>query len=275
MVEVKLTRNDSPSNLKLQAVKLLKEITGLGLKEAKDIADTADGGSAIFKLNEMVTYREYGSYGSSDSRDITTNWIKDITTNWINCIDKFEEFGYKLERNNERELKLKRVLYSDYNTLINHMLKDMSNWESILTNDEKLNNSFSECKNIAIDRIFEKYHEYLNSDNSKNMNFYQIYNEIKKLNASESKPLEMKFLKFNEEFGEMVAEYIKYKGYSNKEFIKENLVEEMADTLQVLMSIFSQIETELNIPFSTILTTIQTKNIKWSNQIETISRKND
>jgi NTP pyrophosphatase (non-canonical NTP hydrolase) len=267
MIEVKLTRNDVPKNTKLAAVKLLKEITGLGLKEAKDIADTADGGSAIFKLNEMVTYREHGSSWSDSSRDITTNWI--------NCIDKFEEFGYKLERNNERELKLKRVLYSDYNTLINHMLKDMSNWESILTNDEKLNNSFSECKNIAIDRIFEKYHEYLNSDNSKNMNFYQIYNEIKKLNASESKPLEMKFLKFNEEFGEMVAEYIKYKGYSNKEFIKENLVEEMADTLQVLMSIFSQIETELNIPFSTILTTIQTKNIKWSNQIETISRKND
>jgi len=262
MVEVKLTRNDVPSTLKLAAVKIIKEITGLGLKEAKEIVDAAEVKSAIFKIKDTLSFKDL------DYREYNE-------VNWTNCIALFDNFGYKLERNNERELKLKRVLYSDYHTLINHMLKDMANWESILTNDEKLNYSFSDCKNIAIDRIFEKYDEYLNSDNSKNMNFYQIYTEIKKLNASESKPLEMKFLKFNEEFGEMVAEYIKYKGYSNKDFIKENLVEEMADTLQVLMSIFSQIETELNIPFSTILTTIQTKNVKWSKQIETINRKND
>ena len=108
-IEVKLTRNDVSENSKLAAVKLIKEITGLSLKEAKAIVDAADVKSAIFKLNEMITYREYDSSFN----------IRDITTNWFNCIDKFDGFGYKLKRNNERELKLKRVLYSDQIETIN------------------------------------------------------------------------------------------------------------------------------------------------------------
>lgn len=111
--------------------------------------------------------------------------------------------------------------------------------------------------------------------NKSDYNLNELYNEISNINKVEIKPTETKFLKFNEEFGEFVSEYIKLKGYSYKEFNKEAIIEEMADTLQCLLSIYADIEKETGITLKDILLTIHIKNKKWLEKISQYKKLND
>jgi NTP pyrophosphatase (non-canonical NTP hydrolase) len=100
------------------------------------------------------------------------------------------------------------------------------------------------------------------------INFYEILKEIKDINKLETKGLKDKLLKFNEEYGELNAEVIKKLGLSYKEYDENHLKEEMADTLQCLLSIYEQIFTETNITFQDILDEIRVKDKKWLDNIE-------
>jgi NTP pyrophosphatase (non-canonical NTP hydrolase) len=239
MREIQYTMSKDPNTVhfqKLQTVKNIKELTGLGLKEAKELVDKCD-------LEKFVIFS--------------------IPEHQKHLIENFNGTGYIVKLYPARELKLNRVLFEDQELLIKTMLQKMGSWQDIITEEEGSNLTFNQCKEIAVQRIYDKYEEYIKVEK-----FLKIYNEIREINASESKPLEMKFLKFNEEFGEMAAEYIKYTGYSSKPYDEEHLIEEMSDTFQVLMSIFSQIERELNIPINTVLDSVLAKNIKWKNHIK-------
>jgi NTP pyrophosphatase (non-canonical NTP hydrolase) len=98
--------------------------------------------------------------------------------------------------------------------------------------------------------------------------FYEILKEIQDINETETKELKDKILKFNEEYGEFNAELIKKLGLSYKEYSEDNLKSEMADTLQCLLSIYSQIFKETNMTFEDILEEIKVKNKKWLDNIE-------
>ena len=96
-----------------------------------------------------------------------------------------------------------------------------------------------------------------------------ILKDIEYLNSKETKIIERKFIKFNEEFGEFSAEVVKMLGDSYKPYDKEHLVEEMADALQCLLSIYVDItkQTEISI-VDGVLPSILVKNEKWSQKIE-------
>lgn len=99
--------------------------------------------------------------------------------------------------------------------------------------------------------------------------FEQIIEDIRRLNEIENKPTENKFIKFNEEFGEFCAEYIKQIGYTNKKPNIDHLKEEMADALQCLISIYLDIEKKYGINIlNDILPEILNKNIKWEEKIK-------
>ena len=115
--------------------------------------------------------------------------------------------------------------------------------------------------------IYAKYEEYIKEIESKD-NFSKVFKEIKEINKKEVKSLPIKFIKFNEEFGEMCAEYLKLEGATYKPYDKEELKAEMADALQVLLSIYSQIEDEAGITIDDVLETIKIKNVKWVTKID-------
>lgn len=98
--------------------------------------------------------------------------------------------------------------------------------------------------------------------------FEELYNEIKEINNLETKPIEAKFLKFNEEYGEFVAEFLKFKGYTYKPYDKNELTSEMADALQVLLSIYFNIEQETGITINDVFEKMKIKNIKWRTKIK-------
>lgn len=98
--------------------------------------------------------------------------------------------------------------------------------------------------------------------------FPLIVQDIKRLNEKHGKSLDLKFIKFNEEYGEMCAEYLKFKGFKKGEYDKNHLIEEQADTFQCLISIFNDIEKETGISIiDDVLPKIFEKNIKWESQI--------
>lgn len=198
---------------KLEIVKLIKYYSGLGLRESKLIYDEVYGtkNPIVFDIDPVSLYS-------------------------LKC--EFENIGLSVKAN-DRERKLKKILYANQATCIKDMLNDVSKWESsnILTIEDKQNLTYNECREKVIDIIFKKYEEYLKGDQ-----FLEIYKNIKNISNEEQKNTELKIIKFNKEFGEMCSEYLKLKKYSYKEFNRNNLIEEMADSLQVLLSIFSDLE---------------------------------
>lgn len=236
-------------NSKLTAVKLVKKITGLGLKEAKNIIDLLD-------MNISVGYKE----------NIEIDIFSELSNEEI--IVRFYESGYKASFQ-ERQKKIKRLLYSDKKTLISDMLLDMSNWEKFVEKHDLKSMVYTDCKEIAIKKIIEKYEEYIEEDF-----FHKIFTDITRINKLEEKDVAYKFIKFDEEFGEFSAEFLKFKGYTYKPYDKDELIGEMADTLQVLLSIYSQIGEETNISLDDILERIALKNIKWEDKIKDYTNLN-
>lgn len=222
---------------KLMFVKLIKQYTGLGLKESKELVDQLD---SVYK-----TYLEV---------DIESSQVE-------NAIKELKDIGLTVT-NNSRELKLKRVLYQDQTFVIKDMLEDVSKWDKIVSDEDKQTLTYDECRKKAIEIIYNKYDEYLKNDN-----FNIIYDEISRINGMEIKSTDIKILKFNEEFGEFIAEYIKFKGYTYKPYDKEHLKEEAADALQCLLSIFASIEKETGITINDILNEVFVKNKKWIDKI--------
>ena len=102
----------------------------------------------------------------------------------------------------------------------------------------------------------------------------KVIKQIRHLVHLENKSLAEKIVKFNEEFGEFCAEVVKYLGLSHKPYDRDHLVEEAADSLQVLLSIFIQIENETDITVDEIMATIPEKNEKWLSKISQYT-KND
>lgn len=101
------------------------------------------------------------------------------------------------------------------------------------------------------------------------MNFETVVSDIRRINKVESKKLEFKIMKFNEEFGECNAEMIKLLGYTYKPYDKQNLIDEMADSLQCLISIFVDLEEKTDISIEDdIFPAIMKKNKKWESKIE-------
>ena len=221
---------------KLGFVKLVKDYTGLGLKEAKELVDGLHSGYNYIEL------------------DIDTENVKD-------AIEVFTDIGLVVT-NNSRELKLKRVLYQDQTFVIKDMLEDVSLWDKVISDEDKKTLTYNECRKKAIEKIYEKYDEYLKNDN-----FNILYEEIKSINEMEVKSTDAKILKFFEEFGEFVAEYIKFKGYTYKPYDKEHLIEEMADALQCLLSIYADVEKETGITINNVLLEMFVKNKKWIDKI--------
>lgn len=97
--------------------------------------------------------------------------------------------------------------------------------------------------------------------------FQEIVEDIERINKKDSKSLDLRFIKFNEEFGEMCAEYLKLRGFKKGEPDKEHLLEEMADTLQCLISIYNDIKDITGIDImNDVLPKILEKNKKWEGQ---------
>jgi len=224
---------------KITAVKLLKEISGIGLKEAKYLIDDLIGFNTNIKKHIFV--------------DISVDVDKKYWKQEFSLINIRVDFD-------ERERKMKRLKYSNQKILISDMLSDMGNWEKYVDKKDLGNLSYNSCKEIAVKKIMETYNEYINIDF-----FEQINNDISRINEIESKPL---LSKFNEEYGEFNAEYLKFLGHTYKKYIQEDLLDEMADSLQVLLSIFNEIGKETGITMNDILEKIQEKNIKWENKIK-------
>jgi len=125
--------------------------------------------------------------------------------------------------------------------------------------------------------IINQYHNYLNKDivvDSEGCILTEVLGDIYRLNKLETKPLEAKFMKFNEEFGEMTAEALKYLGHTYKEYDSEHLKEEMADALQCLFSLYIDLgeRTGINI-IDDILPEILVKNKKWESKIKEYRKK--
>jgi len=100
----------------------------------------------------------------------------------------------------------------------------------------------------------------------------RIIKEIRYISKYENKSLPVKIVKFNEEFGEFCTEVIKYLGFSYKPYDRAHLIEEAADSLQVLLSIFVQLENEADIKVDEILSTIPEKNKKWLEKISSYTQ---
>ena len=234
---------------KLIFVKKIKEISKdgvngsflIGLKEAKQLVDS-------------ISYT-YSKENTIDFFDVNVP----LEIDKIDIFYQFQEFGVKVQFN-EREKKLKRILYSDIRTLMEDML--MEKWESFVSEKELATLPYKECKEIAVQNIIKDYDEYIEHEF-----FYQVTDDIARINKLESKDIGFKFMKFNEEFGEFNAEYIKFKGFTYKGYDKEELKGEMADALQILLSIYNHIGNETGIKISDILETILEKNKKWELKI--------
>lgn len=99
-------------------------------------------------------------------------------------------------------------------------------------------------------------------------------NNVIKLSRLEPKSVSVKFMKFNEEFGEFAAEVIKAMGYTHKHYDKDHLVEEAVDTVQVLVSILVSLFDELDIDVDQFLSKVTEKNEKWERVMNEYSGKN-
>jgi len=252
---------------RLHLVKLIHNTSDLGLIESKNLVDSLllyHGNEISYEINISKTCNEFIK---SSSCTINSNII--ITM----LLKEFSERGV-IATHNERLHKLEKVLFSNQETLMEHMLNEMGNWESLIKEETRNTHTIDECKNIAKNVILEKYKKHIKKEK-----LTEIYEEITRINKFETKAsISDKMLKFNEEFGEFNAEVIKFKGLTYKPYVRDELVGEMADTLQVLLSIYSDLEKDAGITLSEVLEKIKVKNIKWENKIKeyTInSEKND
>ena len=230
---------------KLSIVKLVKEYTGMGLKEAKAVCDESWNNSTPILELEI------------DKSEVEK------------AKEDFTSLGLSVTIN-DRERKMKRILYVDQDLCIKDMLNDVAKWDTLelISDADKENLTYNQCREKAIEIIFNRYSEYIKGDT-----FMQMYKDISDINEFETKPTEVKFIKFNEEFGEMCAEYLKLKGHTYKPYDREELLGEMADTLQVLLSIFSDIEKDTDIFLSDVIEKVKEKNIKWKNKISDYTNK--
>ena len=94
------------SNFKLQVVKLVKEYSGLGLKDSKLGCDSF--------FNNVKDYFEF---------EMDSSLIQEARKDFENADIKF---SYQ-----DREKKIKRILYSDQSIMVKDMLLDISKWETI------------------------------------------------------------------------------------------------------------------------------------------------
>lgn len=239
-IELSLSKN---LDNKLNAVKTLKELSGFGLKESKFLIDDLDSNITLDHKDKIY---------------INVQLKPNINKKYF--IDKFRESNIILKFN-DREIKMKRLLYSDQTTLIETML--MENWEDYVSETDKKEVSYIVAKENAVQKIIEKYKDYINVDF-----FIKMNSDIDRINKLENKDIGGKFMKFNEEFGEFNAEYLKFLGLTYKEYDRDDLLGEMADSLQVLLSIFNQVGQETGISIQDILEKIFEKNIKWETKIK-------
>ena len=133
--------------------------------------------------------------------------------------------------------------------------------------------------------ISVKFYEYIEENELSvyqfvNAIYDELYNsndilaaidDIIRLTKIEPKGIKEKVLKFNEEFGEFNAELIKYFGLSSKPYSREHLVEECADVLQMLISLFCSIEAETGITLTEIAKEILVKDKKWEDSLNRYS----
>lgn len=91
----------------------------------------------------------------------------------------------------------------------------------------------------------------------------KILDEIYELNGIDNKTIPERFIKFNEEFGEFSAEYGKMIGISHKPYDKDHLVEEMADALQNMFSVYLDVCLAGGFPIEEVFEQILVKNQKW------------
>ncbi len=234
-------RLSGTTNSKLAVVKALKIYSGLGLKDAKDACD-----------NFLYDLKKYFEFEMEQSL-VSTAKIE------------FESFGIKFNIQNSREQKMKRILYADQTMCIKDLMNDVSHWETlgVISEEDKEKLTYNQCREKAVEIIYDRYAEYIKGDK-----FSQLYKDVRKINNKEQKSIELKILKFNKEFGEFVNEFMKFNEYEYKSlYNKSELRTEMVDVLQVLMSIYNQIEDESGITMSEILQDMVDKNKKWLNEI--------
>ena len=91
----------------------------------------------------------------------------------------------------------------------------------------------------------------------------EILEEIKELNGIDGKTLPERVLKFNEEFGEFSAELGKFIGITHKPYDKPHLIEEMADAMQCLCSIYVDVCDKADFTMEDVFNEITEKNKKW------------
>jgi len=237
---------------KLKVVKFVKELSGLDLKDSKNLIDKLENCHDV----DALEYVEIKTINNTYSVEYIRN--------------EFSEMGIDISTNSDiRIKKLKKILYSDKKSLISDMLKDMSNWENFVDKSDLDAYTYTDCKDIATKNILEHYHDYIESDL-----FFNIFDDINRINQLEQKDIAYKFIKFNEEFGEFCAEYLKYKGFTYKPYNKDELLGEMADSLQVLLSIYGQTFEETGITLTDVLEKIIEKNKKWENKIKEYTKFN-
>jgi len=100
------------------------------------------------------------------------------------------------------------------------------------------------------------------------LSIHDIYSDICRINSLEKKGTFEKISKFNEEFGELNAEILKLYKLTYKPYNRKELLGEMADSMQVLLSIFDSLHENSNITLNDILLEISEKNKKWENKIK-------
>lgn len=102
----------------------------------------------------------------------------------------------------------------------------------------------------------------------------KILEEIRELNQLDGKTIPERIVKFNEEFGEFNAELCKFLGITHKPFDKPHLVEEMADAMQNLCSVYLSICDEADIDIQEIFDQIEVKNKKWREKAPLYTKNN-
>lgn len=101
----------------------------------------------------------------------------------------------------------------------------------------------------------------------------ELIKEISELNTYDSKTLGERFIKHQEEFGEFSAEVAKLIGISHKPYDRDHLVEEMADALQNVFSIYDHVtKIDSTITMAEVFETMKVKNQKWRSKIPEYTR---
>ena len=91
----------------------------------------------------------------------------------------------------------------------------------------------------------------------------KILEEISELNKVDGKKFLERFLKYNEEYGEFSAEVCKLIGITQKPYDKDHLIEEMADAIQNLFSVYLNVCEIGEFSIEDVFEQILVKNKKW------------